>query len=519
MPDTTVTKALTPDMRRSVQTHPTVGKDADATGSVTSSLLSGFLQVLAQMPCAPGYFKDGRARDRWLREFVKLPGNDLLVGTVATIVSKVATTGWSIEGPERTANLYRKILLLQSDFGAGWTTLVEKLAWDYLTQDKGGFMERIRSGRKGAALGFAQLDSGQCLLTGDPRKPVIYENRSEENQKIPLNPSQVVHLVDSPSPMEGLNNRGFCAVSRAWTTAQILMDIAVYEREKLSDLPPAGLLMLNNLLKDQWEDITKRYETRQRQQGNQVWRDVMVAFSFDPTVPLSAEILNFSDLPDHFDKKAATEIAIYSFALAFREDPRELWPVSTGMMGTATEANIQHMKARAKGTGMILTEIERGFNDGLSLPPSLTFKFDFQDSEEDKQSAEIASLQADYITKLWKPDAALGTGILSTEEARQWLVKQGLFDEEDLATMDDEGLATDVELAKSWGSIDMGPRIRAYSDGRTVRLQRRLFPVAKAGEGVVAVARENLRLGRTTPEAVAEWALAELIERGEDDLS
>lgn len=517
MPEIPVEKALTPDMRRSVQSHPKVGKDADSVGTTTDLLFGGCLQVWAQMDCAPGYSTQANQRDQWLRAFVKLPGNDLLVGTVATIVSKVATTGWAIEGPERTANLYRKILLLQADFGAGWTTLVEKLAWDYLTQDKGGFMERIRSGRKGAALGFAQMDSELCTLTGDPTRPVVYKEKDSKAEPVPLHPSQVVHLVDSPAPKKSLNNRGFCAVSRAWTTAHILMDIAVYEREKLSDLPPAGLLLINNMSKDQWQDIGKTYETQQRQQGNRVWRDLLVAFGLDPAIPLQAELLNFSNLPDHFSKRDATEIAIYSFALAFREDPRELWPVSAGSLGagTATESNIQHMKARAKGTGMILTEIERGFNDGLSLPPSLTFRFDFQDTEEDQQSAEIANMKAEYITKLWKPDAAAGTGIISTEEARSWLVRQGLFDEEDLATTDDEGLATDVETAKSWGSIDMGPRIRAHSDGRTVRLQRRLWPVAKAAEGVLGRVQENLRLQRITPEAAAEWALGELIDRNQ----
>jgi hypothetical protein len=85
-------------------------------------------------------------------------------------------------------------------------------------------------------------------------------------------------------------NVGFCAVSRALTVARILMDIARYEREKLSDLPPAGLLLLNNLSQQQWGDLQKQYDTRQQQRGNTVWRQVMVAFGLDPSVPLSAEV-------------------------------------------------------------------------------------------------------------------------------------------------------------------------------------------------------------------------------------
>jgi hypothetical protein len=135
---------------------------------------------------------------------------------------------------------------------------------------------------------------------------------------------------------------------------------------------------------------------------------------------------------------------------------------------------------------MLLTEIERNLNDGLSLPASLVFQFDFQDSEEDEQSARIAQMKAEYIRTLAEPFAARGgvveeAAIISREEARNWLVREGLFDEEDLMTMDDEGRATDTEAAKSF-KVDMGPKVRAYSSGRTVHLEkrRRLWPVRKA---------------------------------------
>ena len=547
-----VEKSLPATIDKSVQVHPKVGAGDTAVSAITS-----WLTVGATAECIPKYWS--KQRDAWLREFVLKPGNDLLAGTMATVVAKVASTGFRIEGPERTANASRRMLLEQADFGGGWDPLVEKLAWDYLSQDQGAFMERIRLGREGAAIGFAHFDSQRITLTGDPRFPAIYMDRGTQDkgpEPHTLHHSQAAHLVDSPSTRETMNDVGFCAVSRACMTAQILMSIAAYERERLSDLPPAGLLMINNLSRDQWEDLQKQYDARQRQQGNVVWRDVMVAFGLDPAIPLQAELFSFSRLPDAFDKKTATEIAIYSFALAFREDPRELWPVSSGPLGTATEANIQHMKARAKGTGMILTEIERAMNDGLSLPASVTFRFDFQDTEEDEQAATIANLKADYITKLWKPDPVLGAGIISSEEARHWLVAQGLFEEDDLQTMQEENLATDVEEAKSLARIDMGPRVRAYSDGRTVQLGRRLWPIAKAQyrcecldcghkmssdehcadivcpecggqmrrakrpgvgrspvtEGIVVQARANLKAGIVTPETVAEWALGELID-------
>lgn len=474
---------------RSVQTRPEASQPA-------TNLLTGWLQVMSDSDEAPRYWS--RTRDVWLRKFLTSPGNDLLAGTVSTVIAKVAGTGWYLEGPERTANLYRKILLQQSDFGAGWDVLLAKSVSDYLTQDAGGWMERIRLGESGAALGVAALDNAQVYITGDAEYPAMYttafsgdaEPDKRDFQK--LHRSQVIHLVDQPSPRERMLGVGFCAMSRALTTARILMDIAKYERERLSDLPPAGLLLLNNMSQQQWGDLQQSYDVREQQRGNTVWRQVMVAFGLDPSVPLSADLVTFSNLPEAFDKQTFTEIAVYSFALAFRIDPREIWPVSAGTLGTATETEVMHLKARAKGAGLILTQIERAFNDGLTLPPSLAFRFDYQDSEEDAAAAAIAMEKAAFIRKLWEP-SMVGEGIVSREEARGWLVREGLFDEEDLLVMDDSGRAEDVEQAKAH-HIDLGPKVRAYRDGRTVRLEKRAkqYAIPKAVNIIPSGAEEPL---------------------------
>jgi hypothetical protein len=466
--------AETTELKRSVQTRPS----GDEGGLAASDFFSTWLQVLSDADEAPPYWS--RRRDQWLRDFATAPGNDLLAGTISTVLAKVATTGWYLEGPERTANLYRQMLLERSDFGGGWSQLVQKAVADYLTQDAGGWIERIRLNSRaqdGAAIGFAHLDNERMQIHGDPEYPASYSPLTGDTEPVLMHRSQVIHIVDNPSPQENRYNVGFCALSRALATARILMDITRYERERLSDLPPAGLLMINNLSKNQWQDLVTQYDTRQQQRGNQVWRQVMIAFGLDPAVPMSAEMFSFSTLPEHFDRATMTEIAIYSFALAFRIDPREIWPVSAGSLGTATEANVQHVKARGKGAGMLLSEIERHLNDGLSLPPSITFEFDYQDTEEDEQQARIAQMKAEYIRTLAEPFAARGgvveeAAIITREEARAWLVREGLFDEEDLMTMDDEGRATDTEMAKAL-SVDMGPRVRAYSSGRTVHLEKR----------------------------------------------
>ena len=498
---------MTEDLDLSVQTRP----DAASPGL---SVLSGWLQVLANADEAPPYWS--RQRDAWLRDFVSAVGNDLLAGTVATVIAKVAGTGWYLEGPERSANLYRKILLEQSDFGNGWDILLSKIVFDYLTQDSGAWIERIRQGEEGACSGLAALDNAQMWISGNPEYPASYSTAfqadadPDKRDFQELHRSRVIHLVDMPSPRERMLGVGFCAVSRALTTARILMDIARYEREKLSDLPPAGMLLLNNMSQQQWGDLQKSYDTRQQQRGNSVWRQVMVAFGLDPSVPLTAEVLSFSSLPEAFDKQITTEIAVQAFALAFRIDAREIWAISGGQFGTAAETEVMHLKARAKGAGLILTQLERALNDGLTIPKSLMFKFDFQDSEEDAASADIALQKADFIRRLWEPAGTMGEGIISRDEARARLVKDGLFDEEDLLVMDEEGRADDTEEAKSF-RVDLGPKVRCYQDGRTVHLKapRRLFAVPDLALKSAAL---NYAAGRIDADTLAEFAIGAAVE-------
>lgn len=459
----------------------------------------GFVRLLSDRDTIPIYWS--RARDVWLRDFVEQDGNDLLSGTLSTVTAKIATTGWMLQGPRKTAQMYRRILLQQSEFADGWSQFIQKVARDYFTQETGAYIERVRMGPSGSALGFNHLDSGRMYLTGNPEYPVKYQptdsslyNKDEldADGRIKLHRSQVIRLVDSPSSREELFGIGHCAVSRAITFAQVLADITQYERERLSDLPPAGILFLNNLTHTQWDDLVESYDTRQEKQGNEIWRDILVAFGMDPALPIQSDFLTFSELPEHFNKRETIEITLYAFALAFRIDPREIYPVSAGLLGSAaTEAAITHMKARTKGTGLFLTDLERAFNDGLSIPSSLKFRFDFQDSEEAAEEAERRWRDARFIGELYKMGNAEIEPIISRNEARLWLIKHGHFTEEDLGASLDEARYEDVMSTKTY--VDLGPRVILHRDGTETRVQRRRwFPATPITPDLVAKAIKEM---------------------------
>jgi hypothetical protein len=432
----------------------------EVVSDVTSLAQSWLLSVGASITEAPTYWS--RARDEWLSNFWRRPGNDLLAGALATLNAKITAAGWYIEGPLTIAMMARNMLLYQSEYYDGWDAMVQKWAMSYLDRDFGGTIEQFRasaSDHSGPALGYAHIDESKLKRTTNPEYPYTYQT---EKGPIKVHRSQIARIVDSSSPKDKDRGTGFCAVSRAIATSLVLLDIVRYKRERLSDLPPAGLLILNNYTQTQWEDIMSVYDARQRQQGNITWRDLMTICGVDPRYPITAEMFAFSELPEHYDERAATEIAVYTFALALRMDPRELWPVSAGPLGTATEAEIQHRKAKAKGEGIIFAAIERQLNGPNALPGTVKFRFDFRDDEDDERAATINYQKLRNIRSMWEssPNRGDGEGIITTEEARKWAVREGLVPADIVGEALTEGKVYDIRA--------YGPPARVYHDGRVL---------------------------------------------------
>ena len=406
-------------------------------------------------------------RDDWLVNFIKKPGNGLLAGAVSTMTAKIEATSWYVDGPKILAEAYRDSLLYKSEFGAGWSVMISKWVQGFFGRDGGGLLEHQRSSigdHSGPARAFAHLDEGKCRYSGNPTWPVYYQD-GEKMRK--LHYSQVSRIVDMPSGIESDLGYGFCAVSRSISTALILMDIVRYKRERLSDLPPAAIMFLSNLTGLQWDDVVRKYDARQTNEGMMVWRDLMVVCGVDPAYPVTADLFELSRLPEHYDDKVATEVAVYSFALAFRTDPREFWPVSSGPLGTATEATIQHRKAKAKGEGVVFTAIERTLNGAYALPASCNFRFDYRDDEDDKMAAEIAHQRLKNIRLMWEsspnrsmPEGVINEGIISTEQAQQLMLHWHLVPPHILGVTTEEVQAYDIRMMQMYG-----PWTRAYSDG------------------------------------------------------
>ncbi len=471
--------------------------------SVASAFPSSFSFSRPTEGILPAWWSQSRdiaMRDFWMRQ-----NNDILQGAVSSMVKKFKSMNWVIEGPERVVNRYQR-LLTAAEFWNGWSYLLGKMLTDYLTQDKGGFWELIGAGDlagpiEGPVLAVANLDSGLCQLTGDIEYPVIFNNPKTENAH-KMHTTRVAHFVDMPSPAEAMNNTGFCAVSRVVGSSEILLKINKYKNEKLDDLPEAGLLLFNNVLPNKWDDAKGDYNRETRRLGQQHWRNIMTLFGLDPAQPATADLISFANLPDAFNELESTNIYLNIIALAFGVDTREFWPISGGTLGTATESEVMHQKARGKGVGEIISMLERIINWKI-LPPSATFSFDFKNDEEDLLKADIDQTRTNTIMSMWQPE-----GPVNRFEIRQMLADNVSYFKDDFLEFDatTEETASDTEVAKWYG-----PLSRIDYKGILKRIPKRT-KIKPLIDDAITLAAENYNRGMVTASTVAEFALGELID-------
>ncbi len=361
-------------------------------------------------------------RDHDLLIFAYFLGNDILQSAIASFTKKFKSMEWGITGPVRVAKRYQT-LLSESNFGNGWGNLIGKTVQTYSMSDKGAFWELIGDGDPmgpivGPVQGVAYLDNQYCLLTRDIEYPIIYYNSTQESHH-KLHRSRVIHFVDSPSPNDLMNDTGFCAVSRVIASSEIMLKLAKYKKERLDDLPEAGLLMFNNVLPDRWENTIAESETDRKQKGSKYWKNILTFFGLDPAQAADAKFINFSKLPEQFDEFKQTEIYLNLLALSFGIDVREFWPKPIGGLGTGTEVSIQHEKSANKGIGEVLSMIERAINWKI-LPESCEFAFDFIDDTQDLKAATINHEKIKALMRLYDVDAGRAP-VVSAEEMRQML--------------------------------------------------------------------------------------------------
>lgn len=340
------------------------------------------------------------ARDKALDSFWRQV--NILAGAVYAITSKLTTIPFRIVPRDMTIQAHVDLAAqlteqfrMTADYGEGWINFFSKQAESLTTLDNGAFFEIIGEGPKsgpirGLPYSVAHLDSLRCQRTGNPIYPVIYYPYKGEPHLFHV--SRVAFTSLQPSAREEMFGVGLSCVSRATSYAQQMLDMSTYKEEKFGSRPPRSIVLAGGGLDG--EKVGRSIELVQNisaRQGNTKYVPNIIIGSPDIPDP-KLTITNLASLPEGFDEREATNIAINAIALAFGVDSREFWPASEGGV-TRADAMLSHMKSRGKGPGQILATYKHLFESKV-LPKYLKMDFDYQDDSEDRQVAEIRNVRA-----------------------------------------------------------------------------------------------------------------------------
>lgn len=349
----------------------------------------------------------------------------ILAGAVYSMVAKMQALTWRVEGGRRNTSYYAK-LLARAAYGHehNWSGFIASCAEDFYTQDNGTFIQLVRDGDPitGKLIDIGHIDSQCCVLTGNSQIPMLYSSAVTGQVNEPFRKGEYIHLSSLPSAREEYFGAGFCAVSRALRAAKLLMGLHDYDAEKLANLPPEGVASVTGMTPEEFYDALEMWRKTREADNSLTFPQVLWLLGSQPNAAVDVKFVGFSQIPESFDRQTVVSQYVNTLALCFGVDTREFWAISTGALGTASEAEVQHLKAKGKGAGEFMVLVERAING--ELPDDVVFKFDTQDIEEDAIAAATAKAWIDaYLPLVTDVEA------LELEHFKRLLVDKGVLPE------------------------------------------------------------------------------------------
>lgn len=328
--------------------------------------------------------------------------NGLWGGAVKIATQKVLGTPSEISGGKNLTYQWQDIFFTHSDFGEGYDFMMQKALTDYYTLNRGLFLEIVSYGspdtplQPGAkVLGLNHLDAMRIIFTGNREWPYIYQSEWYGGWH-KLHYTRVVNLAESPSPNTLYFGMGKSALYDAIGLTRAQISLGHHQNEMLSNMPPPGLVLFNNVKPDEIETAMKQFDLERMRDGEQVYRAPLQLSSVNPQEPATVTFIPLAQTPTDFDYQKYMEVHVNMLALALQLDPQDIWPLQSVAMGSGQQSRILEMKANSKGPGYLLTRLERVFN--TVLPRSLKFQFKAQNAQQDLQIAQTAKTWVDVVS-------------------------------------------------------------------------------------------------------------------------
>lgn len=381
-------------------------------GKYTSDEMGALYMMLGSLSSdgIPAY--GNPARDVYLSKIWR--EEPIMAGAVYAMTAMVGAWDYTLTGVEQWASYYLD-MLNRADDGKGWQAFIERFVVDLLTVDRGGFVEVARSGDNAdmRALDIYNMDALRSRPVNNSDYPVAW--RRDDGKWIRIPAANVVHQVLLPSARDSDRNIGFSPVSRALKASQLLLLLHDHDAQKLSNLPPDGVAVVNGLSIEKLLRYMALYQARRQSRGQSVFPGVLwiaggasAGMGNMPKVEL--DLTSFSEMPEQFDRLVMYEIYAKILALCFGVDVGEFWLIQHSGATKASQT-IQHQKAKGKGPGDLASGIERWINWNV-LGDSVEFVFDQRDDESDVTRMEVHKGIVEYIERL------VNMGAIDSAEAR-----------------------------------------------------------------------------------------------------
>ncbi|MHC4104491.1 MAG: hypothetical protein ACYSR9_06090, partial [Planctomycetota bacterium] len=415
--------------------------DPDGAGSGIAEILTGLVRAGELLPA---WWSRQRDIDlfRFFMQSDHLQSAEYKFRTKLTAIKpKVIPRDSNIKSSIRMADDFNALLYESWEIGQGWSVGFGKDITDLVTRDNGFFREITGPGPKdqpirGEPTGTISLDPTRCMRTNSPVFPVIYHDT--DGQRYKFHHSRVMFSAQSPVSLVTMRGVGRCWVTRAVNTAQTLIDLLLYEQEKLGSRPLRQMLIGQGITAEQLWGAVIDAEEGMDDAGLRRFAKTVVIGSQSTDVNVTQ--VDLAKVEDGFDERTRIELSMFMLALALGVPPRDLWPAST-TGATRADAETQHISGSA-GYQSVLDLFafliggspagSRQSMRGKFLPPGLKLVFDFVDDEQDSRHAQNAA------TRAQTRERDIADGVVNIRIAREQAfgdgdLSQGQFEELELS--------------------------------------------------------------------------------------
>src|SRR3990167_7283715 len=413
--------AITPEtmlesVRATVQTIPEASQATQPTDSI-------IMYIASVADSLPPWGTQTQRRDKMLREFfIREP---FLAGAVGSVCASHASYRWEIESEDDELKKVVTAMLETAHFGEGWTSFASMVTIDYLTQDRGAYVEIIRDGASPSApvLGIAVLEALRCTPTGNPRTPVVYED--EHGGRHLLNYYDVARLIEMPSSISTMRGMQYSAVSRVLAASQIMRDIIIYRGEKVGGRFQRVLHIVGGPAKQDIRRALQMGDEDADNQGLARFQLPTILASLDPSKPVSHVEIPLASLPDNFDLEDEMKWYITTIAACFGRGYQDFAPLPGGNLGSSGQCEVMAAKTKGKGPRLFMSSVEYAMNfRGIVPTPLAKFNFREMDLEDEGNHEKIRRLRAETRESMIK------SGEIKPEVARLMAIKDGDYDKD-----------------------------------------------------------------------------------------